>query len=813
MGPDFDSLVKILVSEREDGCQNRVVIGGLDKFLSSWLREARATAGPAVQRRAVDQAASQLQGYAQKPIAERVDAIENTIGSLQAAHQRQSVQTGPAEAAQENRPAEPRAPEPPRLDAKAPVTALRGVGSALARRLERLGVHTVEDLVFLFPRRYDDFRHLETISQLSYGDEVTVIGVIQEASNQKIRSGKQLTRVLIGDGTAMAEAVWFNQPYLVRQMQRGRRIVLSGRVDQYLGRMTLQSPQWEPFKDDLVHTGRLVPVYPLTEGLSARRVRTLVKSAVQSVAPYVKDPLPASLRDSYDLMDLPAALEQIHFPDDTDTLARARDRLAFGELLLVQLGVLKQRHAWQQRPGRALTVDQPLLQGLAQSLPFRLTPAQERVLREIVSDLQESRPMSRLLQGDVGSGKTVVALAAMLVTVWNGAQSVIMAPTEILAEQHYRTVTKLLEDIGRQASVAETADRRLTDIGQIRVGLLTGSLSQTEKEEQHALIAAGEVDIVVGTHALIQESVTFKDLGLVVVDEQHRFGVSQRADLRQKGRSPHVLVMSATPIPRTLALTVYGDLDLSTIDELPPQRQQVITQWLPSLERERAYVFLRGQVQQGHQAFLICPLIEESDKIEAPAAVAEYERLRRSVFPDLRLALLHGRMGSRDKDEVMKRFQAGEHDILVSTPVVEVGIDVPNATVMLVEGADRFGLAQLHQFRGRVGRGEHQSYCLLLAETPSLDAEKRLRVIEATHDGFALAEEDLKLRGPGEFFGTRQSGLPDLKVAKLGDVRVLERAREAAQELFERDPDLKLPEHELLANQTHDFWKTRTDLS
>jgi ATP-dependent DNA helicase RecG len=350
-------------------------------------------------------------------------------------------------------------------------------------------------------------------------------------------------------------------------------------------------------------------------------------------------------------------------------------------------------------------------------------------------------------------------------------------------------------------------------ISETKVGLLTGSLNQAEKEEQRHRIASGEVNIVVGTHALIQEGVAFKDLGLAIVDEQHRFGVSQRAALRQKGYNPHILVMSATPIPRSLALTLYGDLDLSIIDELPPDRPKVVTKWLAPLERERAYVFLRGQVERGRQAFIICPLIEESDKVEAKAAVSEYERLQKEVFPDLRLALLHGRMSSDDKENVMKRFRLSEYDILVSTPVVEVGIDVPNATAMLVEGADRFGLAQLHQFRGRVGRGEYQSYCLLLAGAASFEAEQRLKIIESTQDGFMLAEEDLKLRGPGEFFGTRQSGLPDLRVARIGDLRVLEQARRAALELFDQDPTLSLPEHELLAQRVGEFWGARTDLS
>lgn len=404
--------------------------------------------------------------------------------------------------------------------------------------------------------------------------------------------------------------------------------------------------------------------------------------------------------------------------------------------------------------------------------------------------------MSRLLQGDVGSGKTVVAAAALLMAVANGAQGVIMAPTEILAEQHYATLHNFYKTIEPK----------------VNLRLLTGSLKSEEREEAYREISSGRAQVVVGTHALIQEGVEFRDLALAVIDEQHRFGVRQRSALRQKGHNPHVLVMTATPIPRTLALTVYGDLDISIIDELPPGRKAITTQWMAPRERERAYAFIRSQVEEGNQAFIICPLVEESEKIDAKAAVEEYERVQ-AIFPDLRLGLIHGRMSAPEKEAVMRDFYQGNLDILVATPVVEVGIDVPRATVLLVEGADRFGLAQLHQFRGRVGRGEVPSYCLLLADSPSSQAEERLKAIESSQDGFYLAEVDLEMRGPGEFFGTRQSGLPDLKVAKLSDAKVLEEARALAKEIFQEDPGLELPQHRLLARRVADFWRGEGDLS
>jgi ATP-dependent DNA helicase RecG len=489
-------------------------------------------------------------------------------------------------------------------------------------------------------------------------------------------------------------------------------------------------------------------------------------------------------------------MQQIHFPDDGERLKQARRRLAFDEFLLIQLGVLRQRHQWREQPGRPLTTDRGLLDSFLGSLPFTLTGAQEKVLGEILADLEGAKPMSRLLQGDVGSGKTVVAAAAMLMAVANGAQAVLMAPTEILAEQHYATLSRLY------AGLEEPP----------RLRLLTGSLKPQEKEEAYAQIVSGEAQVVIGTHALIQAGVEFHALALAIIDEQHRFGVRQRSALRQKGYHPHVLVMSATPIPRTLALTLYGDLDLSVIDQLPPGRKEIVTRWMSPRERERAYAFLRSKAKEGNQAFIICPLVEESEKIEAKAATAEYERLQQ-VFPDLRLGLIHGRMPPGEKDESMRGFYGGAFEVLVATPVVEVGIDVPRATVLLVEGADRFGLAQLHQFRGRVGRGETQSYCLLLADSPSEEARQRLQAIEETQDGFKLAEVDLSMRGPGEFFGVRQSGLPDLKVAKLSDVKVLEEARTVAKEIFAEDPKLESPQYCLLSRQVARFWRGEGDLS
>jgi ATP-dependent DNA helicase RecG len=570
-----------------------------------------------------------------------------------------------------------------------------------------------------------------------------------------------------------------------------------------------ESPEWEPYEDkDLVHTGRLVPVYPLTQGLSQRQVRRIMKPAIDQWAGQLEDYLPPSLVSRLRFLELTEAIRQAHYPEDEANKAEARRRLAFDELFLLQLGVLNKKKNWQEsQPGVPISTERPELDRFLKSLPYQLTAGQNKALQDILNDLKKPVPMSRLLQGEVGSGKTVVATAALILAVADGFQGAMMAPTEILANQHFSTIRRVLSQIGQEEGEGNIFHYAGFLEKPLAVALLIGDLSHLKKQKVQDRIASGEIDIIIGTHALIQKDVQYHRLGLVVVDEQHRFGVEQRSALRQKGTNPHVLVMTATPIPRTLALTLYGDLDLSVINELPPGRQVIKTRWLRPDQRESAYGFLRQQIKNGRQAFIICPLVEESDVIQARAAVAEYERLSQEVFPDLRLGLLHGRMSSEDKDSVMQKFGLGELDILVSTPVVEVGIDVPNATVMLIESADRFGLSQLHQFRGRVGRGKEQSYCMLLAEKPSDISRERLDLIEKTHNGFLLAEEDLKLRGPGEFFGTRQSGLPDLKMARLSDAALLELARNEATQLFQTDPRLEKSEHSLLRAEMAKVWK------
>ncbi|HQE91896.1 MAG TPA: ATP-dependent DNA helicase RecG [Anaerolineae bacterium] len=802
MTKPLEILEKILNLEEKDYTyQDKAVAGGLARYADTWLKQATQAFGEPA-RPWVEDIANRLRAYSSLHLETRPAAMTALRETLRAAR---AAAVPPSETPAEGpTPGTPPPPmERPSRDVaghglEAPVETLPGVGKKRAALLEKLGVKTIRDLLFFYPRRYEDYSTLKTINHLVYGERVSVLATVWDAGTRRTQSGRSLFRAVLSDNTGTLEVTWFNQPYLEERIRAGMQILVSGKVDAYLGRLTMNSPEWEIVgRTDLTNI-RIQPIYPLTEGLQQRWMRMTMQRTLVAWAKRVPDALPGPLKSEHNLLPLERALWGIHLPDNREHLLAAQRRLAFEEALYLQLGLLRQRLLWKAQPGRIIKPADGYLQTLKTSLPYALTTAQQRSLDEMLRDLVSGQPMNRLLQGDVGAGKTVVAGMLMAMTAMAGFQAAMMAPTEILAEQHYKSLSQLF---------AMFPAPRPT------LALLTGSTGGAERAAIYAGLADGALQTVVGTHALIQETVAFKDLGLVVVDEQHRFGVDQRGTLRQKGYNPHLLLMTATPIPRSLELTIWGHLDVSILDEMPPGRRPIETRVLQPRERERAYAFIHAQVQQGRQAFIIYPLVESSEKIEAKAAVDEYNRLQRDVFPDLRLGLLHGRLRPGDKEQVMEQFVHGDLDVLIATSVVEVGIDVPNATVMLIDGADRFGLAQLHQFRGRVGRGAHQSYCLLLADSAADEANERLQAVAATTDGFVLAQKDLEMRGPGEFLGTQQSGFPELPMAALADTRLLHEVRDVAESLLKEDPDLSRPEHQPLAGRVAAFWHGGGDLS
>ena len=669
-----------------------------------------------------------------------------------------------------------------------PLTQFPGVGAVRAGKLSKLGLEKAGDLLLRYPRDYEDRWQMYSIRQAPLGTRVCISAMAAEHPRlSRIRKGLELVQLKAVDQTGVLHLTFFNQSYVQRALQAGEEYIFFGTVEEQGRRRTMVNPIFERADRPNV-TGRIMPIYHLTAGISNHLLASLTQQALPC-AGSLPETLPADLRQHYQLAELEFALRNIHFPQDEEALDLARRRLTFEELFYLSVGLtlLKDRRGEETGfpvPPQPQTDFEALL-------PFAPTQAQGRVMGEIAADLSSGRPMNRLVQGDVGSGKTAVAAFAAWLAAKGGYQSALMAPTEVLAEQHARSLSALLAPAG------------------IRVGLLTGSLPAAEKRKVRAALAAGELDLAVGTHALISADVSFARLGLIIADEQHRFGVAQRAALAAKGAAegaPHVLVMSATPIPRTLALMIYGDLDVSVIDQLPPGRTPVETYIIREDKRERMYNFVRQQVAQGRQVYLICPAVEDNPDAALPGeehpalnlkAVTSYAaQLQRDVFPDLRLGVLHGKLRPREKEAVMAAFAKGDIQVLVATTVVEVGVDVPNASLMIIENADRFGLSQLHQLRGRVGRGKHQSYCVLVTSTRNPESMQRLRVLSSTTDGFRIAEEDLKLRGPGDFFGSRQHGLPQLKIANLaGDTRLLTQAQQAARDLLAEDPALQRPEN------------------
>ncbi len=677
--------------------------------------------------------------------------------------------------------------------AEVEVQFVKGVGPRMAVILQEMGIHSVADLLRHYPRRHLDFQNQLKINQLRPNMQATVLGTIKSVSAFETRQRNLgILKIVINDITGSIIVNRFvggqSKSQLLHRYKAslpvGAMVLASGLVEQdrFSRRLILKNAELEVISEtqgtaeiDSLHAGRLVPIYPLTEGIGLRYLRQIIHNALNTYACHQVDPLPEKICSKYNLVDRYTALQGIHFPDSVESKDRALKRLIFDELFAVQLLLACRRHKVDEQEGAlALSVHEGhFIDRFRASLPFKLTSAQERVFREIARDLSMERPMQRLLQGDVGSGKTVVAVMTILVALENGYQGALMAPTEILAEQHYRQFQQWLTPLG------------------LRCAILLGKQPVAQRKSILQGLLTGQIHVVIGTHALIQEPVEFKNLGLIIIDEQHRFGVMQRAKLKAKGQNPELLTMTATPIPRTLALAFHGDLDISEIDELPPGRKPIVTQVFKPSQKDKLWHLVIEELKKRHQAYIVFPLIEESEALAAKAATAEYEKLKVGAFKDFKLGLMHGKLKSQEKDEVMDEFRKGEYQVLVATTVVEVGVDVPNATVMVIEDAERFGLAQLHQLRGRVGRGCDQSYCFLVSNMRSEGIRQRLEILTNTNDGFVIAQKDLELRGPGEFLGTKQSGLPDLLLADLGrDTKTLEEARQAAIELVKEDPEL-----------------------
>lgn len=889
----LETMVKILKLEREQGGKNTAVVGGLVAFVSSWQPQAREQARRAEQHILIDEIVDMLTAYESLPDAdERVDKVNYLLDRAtnrkpapqkyrdrlpewkaklpprkepspaperrrprreqadrrggdaprSRGHKRSYAYdsatydedfTGGPHSTRLDLPAMPSLARPPRQsrpqlspedmaslrdELDAPTTAVKGIGKKFAELLRQMDIHTIGDLLFNLPRQHRDYTELLAIKDLAANEDSTVLATITGARVVSSRGGKDLV-VAVSDGTGAMSARFFRQDYLAPKFRPGLQIVLNGKVTYFRDMKQMANPEWEELDSENLHTIGLVPVYRMTKGLRPRLFRRIIKSLIDEWAEKIPDPLPPALLDRAELADLGWALRQAHFPEGWDHKNHAHKRLVFDELLTLQLALLANRREWQSQPGPCLDISDDFIDSaVADMFPYELTVAQQSAIAAIRRDVSSEMPMNRLLQGDVGCGKTAVAIAAMAMALRNGKQATIMAPTGILAEQHFRAVSE--------------AFSRMPGESKPVVALLTSAVSASERESIYRGVADGSIDIVVGTHAVIQAGVDFHNLAIAVIDEQQRFGVDQRAALRGKGENPHLVFMSATPYPRTMALTLYADLDITLINEKPPGRQDIITKIIDPVARERLYGFITPQLEQGGQAFFIHPLVEASESLETADAIGARERLAQ-VFHRHRVCLLHGRMKAAEKDELMNDFAQGQYDVMVTTSVAEVGVDIPNANIIVIEGANRFGLAQLHQLRGRVGRGDSQSYCFLIPDpAASIDldrisdlhagrisgeelslAEQRLAAVEASNDGFHLAEVDLRLRGLGELLGRRQSGHSNLHLIQQNYADLAELSQREALALFEEDPALELPEHRVLDQTVRSVYANPGDIS
>ena len=765
--------LEFLRNEYRDHCRGRLPIEEALEHLERHLEKV-----PAAEEREVLRIVHPLKKYSLLAVAERLHRVTEVGRELRRL-------LPDEESAFLDKRCPPPPPQKQEMDLSTTLTHIKALLPRYLRFFKAMNLLTLGDLLSFFPRRWEDRRQFTPINQVADGAIEAIQGTLGGWRSRNTSSKLSIQEANIVDESGAITAVWFNQDYLMHTFRTGQKVSAVGKVEKNMFGTKLNNPEMEGQNGPFICTNRIVPVYPLSGKLTQSYLRKLQYKLVPTYASAILDPLPPYLEARHNLMGRAQAVVEMHWPSCYDSKDAAQKRLAFEELLLLQMQIMRGRQSVVNRVRvHRYENTEAIGREFAQILPFTLTGAQQRVCEEIRQDLIGEFPMNRLVQGDVGSGKTIVAAYAAFLAIKNGLQAALMAPTEILASQHYQKLQALLEPVG------------------IRVGNLQGSLTKKKKLQTYEKLAQGEIDLIVGTHAVIQEGVSFKRLGLAIVDEQHKFGVMQRTALRQKGDNPDLLVMTATPIPRTLSLTLYGDLDASRIDELPPGRLPIKSRYVSFAERERVFELIRCEINQGRQAYIVCPLIDENDNIEATAAIAECDYVRQKVYPEFAVGLLHGKMKAAEKDEVMLKFKNGDYKILISTTVIEVGVDVPNATVMLVQNADRFGLAQLHQLRGRIGRGSHQSMCLFMGQAEGSLAKRKLKAIARLSDGFEIAEEDLDIRGPGDYYGLRQSGLPELKVADLmRDNELLLEARRDVIDLLKRDPELNLPEHQGLKRQ------------
>lgn len=803
MTTPLSELEKIISLEIQRGHDNKAVFGGMSAYFSKWRAKAEF-AGIDIDR--INKIATVLDSYDLLDPQERSKRTTTAIHLINPMQPSFTVKNNlpitkvkgiPVKKVASQKSVNSKMIKPvEEVGFNAGLTAslatVTGIGEKTAKLFSKLEINTVRDLLFYFPRRYDDYSNLISIASLKYGNEATLTGTLERVYQRTISGGRStLTEAYLNDGTGSIRLNWFNQPWLKNSLKSGDRIFVSGKVDIFQNHLIMTSPDWEPVNRTNLNTNRIVPVYPSTAGLSQKLLRKHTFNTVKFWSTKIPELLSKDSLDFYQLVGLSEALHSIHFPSSTEALSKAQYRLAFNELLLLQLGVLAQRQQVLASSAKQIKVTDAWLETELSLLPFSLTQAQLKSVNAIRNDLEKGKPMNRLLQGDVGSGKTLVAAVAIASMMVNGHQSAVMAPTSILAEQHFKTFRKLFS--GKNCA-------------EDQIALLTGDTSTEERNSIYQGLKSGKIKLIIGTHALIFGDLPFSDFQLVVIDEQHRFGVDQRAEFRKRNDSVHLLVMTATPIPRSLAMTINGDLDLTVMDEMPIGRLPIKTKVVSPGKRATAYTHIRKEIESGHQAFIIYPLVSQGDNDEVLAATEEKVRLQSSIFPDLRIGLLHGRLRPAEKDVTMLQFRDKQLDILVSTSVVEVGVDIPNATVMMVEGANRFGLAQLHQFRGRVGRGEAQSYCILVPDTDAALENQRLLAMESTNDGFKLAEMDLAQRGPGDFLGTRQSGFDGMKLAELTNIRMVEKTRNLAESILEDDPTLTKPVNQNLVAELNRFW-------